>query len=269
MYEDSEEPKKDTYVRFYCATWNNYTDEDIQFLQYYGQEELDYLIYGKEVGKECKTPHLQIYMYKHNKIRFTTLKKDFPLVRFCASKRKNIGEAIYYCTKEDPDYVEIGTAPQQGKRNDLGRIYRRIKRGASQYEICDEYPEKYAQYWRGFKQMKKLVQKKKVVETTIILYTRDNMRHSFIYKDFMIKPYYFLKLEDDLWPLYHKKKFKYIFVDVSYGQYGTAKQMVEKLKFYDVKYIEIDAIFEEGIKEEVLQEERSDSQVTCESSEED
>lgn len=243
--------KGKTSVRFYCATWNNYTDDDIEFLEYYAHIHLDYLIYGKEVGKEEETPHLQIYMYKHNTFCFNTLKEDLPLLHFEPSKRKDIGEAIWYCTKEDPDYVEIGTRPQQGKRNDLGCIYRMIKRGKSQYEVMDEYPEKYAQYWRGFKQMKKLTRKHKIKETILILYKAESLSHSILYRKYMIKPYYFIKENEDVWPIYHKHKYKFIFIDVTYDKYGTVHQLKKDLDFFKISYIDIDA---EGFSKEDVQE---------------
>jgi len=107
--------------------------------------------------------------------------------------------------------------------------------------------------------MKKLVRKKKVEETTLILYNREDISHSFKYKKYLIKPYYFLQPQDDLWQFYHKKKFLYIFVDCQYGQYGDAPGLVKKLDFYKVLYKNMHAWEEDYVSEkEILQVETED-----------
>lgn len=100
--------------RNWCLTWNNYTDENILYLETYKHT---YLIYGKEIGKECKTPHLQIYMEFKSAMLFTTIKKAFPSCHIEPRFGTQL-QAITY-SKKDGLFIEKGESKSQGVRTDL------------------------------------------------------------------------------------------------------------------------------------------------------
>lgn len=108
------EDKKQFRRRDYCFTINNHTDEDTQLLK---KLELDpklrYLIYGEEVG-ENGTPHLQGYVYFHNAIGFSSLKKHLPRAHLEVCKGTP-EQNIAYCSKDGLTY-EYGDAPISKKR---------------------------------------------------------------------------------------------------------------------------------------------------------
>lgn len=101
-------------VRCCVFTLNNYTENDMIQLN---EWDYKYLIYGKEIGKTNKTPHLQGYIEFNNRKYFSTLKAFNPNIHW----EKRLGsqlQAINYCKKEG-NYVEYGDKKVQGKRNDI------------------------------------------------------------------------------------------------------------------------------------------------------
>lgn len=103
--------------KYYVFTINNYTQETIDKLQ---TVECAFLVYGKEIGEETKTPHLQGY------IEFELKKKRSTVCNLLGGKcwvdyrRGTQSEAIKYCEK-DGDFFRKGepTISNQGKRTDL------------------------------------------------------------------------------------------------------------------------------------------------------
>lgn len=120
--------------RGWCFTWNNYVPLDIEVLKNY---KFDYLVFGFEVAPETGTKHLQGYMYIHNKVRFSTLKKLFPLVHLEVAKGSP-KQNRDYCTKSGT-YEEYGEMPAQGSRNDIRRAIDEVKHGANMRKITSEY----------------------------------------------------------------------------------------------------------------------------------
>lgn len=109
---------KTTYNVFF--TKNNYTKEQYDSILDWIGRESTYYVLGKEIGKECGTPHLHGFAEFTNGRRWTRLHK----VLFNAHMRPRWGsvqEASDYC-KKDGDYVEDGTPSQQGKRNDIHAV---------------------------------------------------------------------------------------------------------------------------------------------------
>lgn len=116
-------------------TINNYTPEEEAALQAY---DCKYLVYGREVGEKCGTPHLQVYMEFNKQVRFNTFKKVFPRA---ANIKRRMGtplQASNYCKKgfqpkaeweelkengpnfgKDASVYEAGEMSSPGKRNDL------------------------------------------------------------------------------------------------------------------------------------------------------
>lgn len=124
-------------TRSYVFTLNNYCDDDITNIQ---KIECPYLIYGKEVG-ESGTPHLQGFIHFENPRTIKGLKKVKGLEKAHLEVAIAPKEAIVYC-KKDGDVFERGTF-EQGKRNDLARVYDMVKTGTSVDEVAWNEPSAY------------------------------------------------------------------------------------------------------------------------------
>lgn len=85
--------------RRYCLTLNNYSEDELsQMTSWFESRDIKYII-GQELGEECKTPHLQIYIESKNQLDFNTLKKMNK--RLHIEKAKGNRDAnIRYCSKE-------------------------------------------------------------------------------------------------------------------------------------------------------------------------
>lgn len=91
-------------------TWNNYTDDDIKYIN---DLAYDYIIYGKEIGKEKNTPHLQGFIYFETAKTFNRMRKMM--------KNNHIEEARCYdalikYSSKDGDIFERGSRPKQSKK---------------------------------------------------------------------------------------------------------------------------------------------------------
>lgn len=108
----------------YAFTWNNYTDQVLEFLD---DVPCEYLVYGKEIAPTTGTPHLQGFIKFKNDRSVDAVRKQFKGANInpCISSDLN---NFNYCTKEDSDFYERGTRPAgQGKRSDLDMIRDLIK----------------------------------------------------------------------------------------------------------------------------------------------
>jgi hypothetical protein len=102
-------------ARHWCFTLNNYTEDDIQKIMS-NEGEVDYLIFGKEVGASG-TPHLQGFVSFRNRVRRNTAIQKIGQAHF--SVARNLDQAIEYC-KKDGDFTELGNRPRgPGSRSDL------------------------------------------------------------------------------------------------------------------------------------------------------
>lgn len=132
--------------RGWCFVINNYTADDIAQVHKLAKQ-VPYLVCGQEVGEEKGTLHLQGYCYFANprEMPNKTLKR--------ASWHQQLGtfdQASYYCKKDDPDFFESGTPPEQGKRNDLKEVYDAVKSGTKTVsDIIEEHPEVYNRAFRA------------------------------------------------------------------------------------------------------------------------
>lgn len=170
--ERTKVTKKINKFRAYEFTWNNYTSEDVKYVE---ELECKYLVYGKEVGEQG-TPHLQgliIFkyqktfnaarkMFKNNHIE--AAKKNYNLMMYCKKGEQTKEEWKQYNIKgpnygKNADVFEKGEAPkdkqdkQQGKRNDLQDIYEMIKKEAPMSEIREKYPGQCIRYGQAIRDM--------------------------------------------------------------------------------------------------------------------
>ncbi len=110
--------------RNYCFTLNNYTDEEILFLE---KLKCKYIIYGKETGNEG-TPHLQGFVIFNNAKSFTAVKKSLPQRCHYETCKGTPFSNFEYCSK-DGNYTERGERPEkvgQGNRTDMIEIKKAV-----------------------------------------------------------------------------------------------------------------------------------------------
>lgn len=148
--------------RGYCFTWNNYSDEDIEYVKSLFESKrpkVRYLIYGKEIGEEKNTPHLQGYIYFENKVQFDTARKLFKK-NHVEQQRGTVDEAVEYC-KKDKDYFELGEKPENGRRHDLEKVYSQIMEGTSIDDIILETPDVYNYAHRAMHRLEDIQMRRK------------------------------------------------------------------------------------------------------------
>lgn len=124
----------------YCFTWNNYKEEDINFIKSY---KSDYLIFGEEIG-ESGTPHLQGYIEFAGTKKLETLHKHMPKVHW-EPRRGTQEQAITYC-KKDGKFHEQGEKKTQGERTDLNKIGEMI---LNKTFVPSEHPTEMIRYHKG------------------------------------------------------------------------------------------------------------------------
>jgi hypothetical protein len=139
-----------------CKNWiftlNNYTNDDtVRLRALDGNETIEYLIFGREVG-ENGTPHFQGF------VRFSTKKRlrgvQSLIGRNCHFEvSKSPTKAITYC-KKDGDFEEFGEyVSNQGKRTDreeLELVKQEIVEG--NFDI-DYYIEHYTHTWARYEKI--------------------------------------------------------------------------------------------------------------------
>jgi len=148
--------------RNWCFTWNNYDDDDLKYMEYLGKDmimkklNIKYIIYGKEVGEEKQTPHLQGYICFENDRTLNGIKNNIfgddgsEIFRVRLEPRSPYStndKAIEYCMKEG-DYIECGVKLKQGERTDLKELQLRLYSGESVDNLADENPNWFHQYGR-------------------------------------------------------------------------------------------------------------------------
>lgn len=100
--------------RDYCFTVNNWGVEDtLEVDALFATEKVRYIIVGKETGAEGVS-HLQGYVYFHNAVPFSTVKKALTRAHIEPCKG-NPDQNITYCSK-DGDFLELGERPISQKR---------------------------------------------------------------------------------------------------------------------------------------------------------
>lgn len=196
-----------TRDRSWCLTINNYKPSDVDWDL--TDLPIDYLILGKEIGKETNTPHLQGFLYSKNKITLKQLKKIFPTAHLeVKSKKSSYADAISYCMK-DLDYIEFGDRPRQGKRTDLELIKFDLKNNVPMTQISDKYFSQWCQYRRAFDEYSKL---HKTKTTIVVVIIRDDYKTWKFASEYMRGSYIVLDHNNlsDLYKNYFSKQYDYI-----------------------------------------------------------
>lgn len=93
--------------RGWCFTLNNYTEEEVNKIKkLYTLNTVEKLIFGKEVGEECGTPHLQGYIYWSYTKTIEDMKRINGRMHLEEAKGGYMRNTIY-CTK-DKNFVQKG-----------------------------------------------------------------------------------------------------------------------------------------------------------------
>lgn len=143
--------------RSICYTLNNYTPEELKSAEEY--DACQYHVFGKEIGEDRKTPHLQGYIELKTRKTMVGLKKIAFLKRAHIERRMGSQkQAIKYC-KKDGDVHEFGEVRQQGQRNDLGSMYSLIKEGKSNLDVMEEMPGTYLRFYKAANHARRVLSK--------------------------------------------------------------------------------------------------------------
>lgn len=113
--------------RNWTFTLNNYTDDEYASLSVINKQ-IRYIIFGKEIGDENHTPHLQGFVIFHNQKTFDQTKKFFGDRYHIEKTIGSVKQNIAYCSK-DNEYIELGDAPNQGARKDIQDIKEMVAEG--------------------------------------------------------------------------------------------------------------------------------------------
>lgn len=121
--------------RSWTFTLNNPTPSELQRLEHY-PEWIRYIKYGEEVAPRTGTPHLQGFLYTWDPVRLTKF-KGFLKRAHIEIMRGSLEENDKYCEK-DGKWTHYGERPQQGKRNDILGIKRRLDEGVPLTELVED-----------------------------------------------------------------------------------------------------------------------------------
>jgi len=119
------------------------------------------MLYGKEKGASG-TPHLQGYVTFKQQKRLSALKKLLPTAHWEPAKGTSQHNYDYIANnpeKPNPDYIEYGDIPTQGKRTDLKAACDLIKEGQSMTTVADAHPETFVKFSRGLRELKLILDK--------------------------------------------------------------------------------------------------------------
>lgn len=156
--------------RGWCFTLNNYTDDEIAIAK---AIECDYIVFGREVGEEEKTPHLQGFIHWANARTGISCRKIFANRAHWAKQMGSFAEASSYCKKgnqpkaeweelrsQGPNYgrnkdvFEKGVDCEQGKRTDLEEAIKMIQEGAPMSAIAEYAPSTFVKCQKGLVALK-------------------------------------------------------------------------------------------------------------------
>nr|QTE03542.1 MAG: putative replication-associated protein [Phoenicopterus roseus CRESS-DNA-virus sp.] len=146
----SLQPQNKKYYEW-CFTINNPTEEEMETL-----EKIDcrYICYAPEIG-DSGTRHIQGYIVFKSKRWLSALKKIFKRAHFEAARGTGAENKRYIQGPYDkgdkhkplnPDFVERGDIPAQGKRNDIVAFREAIVAGKRGRTLDIEHPAIVAKY---------------------------------------------------------------------------------------------------------------------------
>lgn len=148
--------EKDTKTRKWLLTINNPEEYSITHDSINeSMKELKSVTYycmADEIGLEEQTPHIHLFIYGKNAIRFSTLKNLFPTAHLdmgkgtCTQLKDYVTKSGKWANDKKADtsiagtFEEHGEFPleRQGSRNDLSDLYDMVKEGMTDFEILEQ-----------------------------------------------------------------------------------------------------------------------------------
>ncbi len=164
-----------TQSKRWVFTLNNYTpDEEAQLT--IDDVSFSYMLFGHEVSPSG-TPHLQGYFELPKLRSLSTLKKIPGLQRAWMKIAAGTAKQNHvYCGKDGAPF-ELGKAMEQGKRNDLVEVKRKIDEGATDLELWDHHFSTMVHNHRALKVYKRLVSKPRDFICNVILFVGPTNTH--------------------------------------------------------------------------------------------
>lgn len=116
-------------------TLNNYTLEEMELVK---QLPVQWIVFGRETGS-TGTPHLQGAFVIGKQVSQSTIKSwpGFGRAHF-ETMKGTPQQSLDYCSKEDRNFYERGTMPQEGKRNDLKHAVEMIRGAATMQQLAQD-----------------------------------------------------------------------------------------------------------------------------------
>jgi len=136
-HKSKKKMPREKQIRAYCFTINNYSNDEWASLpKLYEENYASYLIAGKEMGEECKTPHIQGYVYFNGRGYGMSAAHKLPgLARAALIVARGDAHANQkYCSKQG-EFIELGKPPKKGARSDITEIKEIIGKGGNMREV--------------------------------------------------------------------------------------------------------------------------------------
>lgn len=139
-------------ARFFSFTLNNYDEAELVSLRTMlsQKNKVRYAIFGREIGKENGTPHLQGYVAFIKQTSLLAVKKVVGLRAHVEVSKGTQEQNIAYCSKEDPDPEVFGSPCVKGQRSDLRALMNTIKVDGvtDMKKLREEFPDVVSKYPR-------------------------------------------------------------------------------------------------------------------------
>lgn len=144
-------------------------DED--FLKgFYEKNNVLWLKFGREECPTTKKKHLQCVVYFNSPRTFKSVQKKLK-PRHVEIAKGNVEDNDKYVSKGG-DTVEYGVKPEQGKRNDLEKVKKKIKEGITSEELDDIIPfQMQLQYGKRLEEYRLKHEEKRNWTTNIIIFS--------------------------------------------------------------------------------------------------
>lgn len=149
---------KSLSVGSWCLTLNNYSEEDVALLkQHIEGSNCKFAIFGKEGGKENKTPHIQGFVHYKTRYSLNGLKRILGPRWHLEAARGTDEENERYCTKEGDELLRVGS-PVVGKQRDSGSEAKSerclqaaeiLSKGGDISSVFASGPDTYCEYIRN------------------------------------------------------------------------------------------------------------------------
>lgn len=146
-------------VRHIAFTWNNYSKHDpewqVNLVDWFSNKlECNYLVYGKEVGEEKQTPHLQGYVQFKSRKYINAIKKVIHPTIHITVVNGSSQDNVNYCKKSN-DVFELGTlrdiARARAKQERDWNALINLAKNNELLQIEQDNPKDYIVYYKTLK----------------------------------------------------------------------------------------------------------------------